>query len=196
MNDVRQRKEGAVDSRKEIRKPRSVAFSCTPDATNGGAVMGVKNIGDLFQVSHRGGHKGTGAILPPCGVMLTVGKGSRGRKTLVFGLGEKLMQQQRWVTGDRLTIDLDCERSEITLRRVPESVSDVVSWKLTTRNGGKSQDGLIAAATLKLTATPIMLQAFGMDDAEAPYVPEDVVSGDNGTTFAMRKKWTVHNRQA
>jgi len=91
---------------------------------------------------------------------------------------------------------LDCERSEITLRRVPESVSDVVSWKLTTRNGGKSQDGLIAAATLKLTATPIMLQAFGMDDAEAPYVPEDVVSGDNGTTFAMRKKWTVHNRQA
>jgi hypothetical protein len=30
-----------------------------------------------------------------------------------------------------------------------------------------------------------------MEDADKPYIPTPIITGDKGITFALRKKWTV-----
>jgi hypothetical protein len=154
--------------------------------------MSVKNIGELFDLRGRNSHGRTG-ILPTDGVMMTVGSAGKGRKCLAIGIGAGLMKVVRWVTGDRVTVDLDPAESTLTLRRVVPT-NGTVSWKLSNRNGGKCFDGKVASATLKITATPMMLTAFGLDDATDRYIPNEVITSETGITFPMRKPWTVVHR--
>jgi hypothetical protein len=152
--------------------------------------MSAKNIGELFNLRK---YLGTGGLLPRDGIMMSVGSAGRDRKCLMIGIGEGLMKAARWVTGDRVTLDLDAAESTLTLRRVVPG-TDTVSWKLSNRNGGDCVDGKIASSTLKLTATPLMLSAFGIDDATEPYIPKEITTSEKGITFPLRKQWAVVHR--
>lgn len=153
----------------------------------------MKNIGELFDLSRRGGSQ---RILPDDGVMMSVTTSARhGDKAIAIGIGQLVMKACRWVIGDRITIDMDCAKSELTLRRIMPSDKSVVSWSLATRSGNKnSPKGVSVAATIKFRSTPVMIQALGLEDITAPYVPEVVITGAHGVTFAMRKPWTVWNK--
>ena len=154
----------------------------------------MKNIGEMFELGCRGGGK---KKLPNDGVLVSVTGKDPERKSLSIAVGIDVMKACRWVIGDRATIDLDCAKSELTLRRVIPSDKSVVSWALAARAGGKSSlipQGTTGAATIKLQSTPLMLKALGMDDATEAYVPEIVVTGAHGVTFPMRKQWTVIHR--
>lgn len=152
----------------------------------------MQNIGDMFGLGHRGG---SAKKLPKDGVMLTVTGKDPNKKSLSIAVGLDVMKACRWVIGDRATIDMDCAKSELTLRRVLPADKSVVSWALTTRAGGKGAlKGVMCAATIKLQSSPLMLKALGMDDATAAYVPDMVVTGEHGVTFSMRKQWTVIHR--
>jgi len=154
----------------------------------------MQNIGDVFKLRANMGGRGGHRLLPPDGIMMSVckpGKGDR-QPALSIAVGKEVMSACRWVIGDRVTIDMECSKSELTLRRVLPSDRSVVSWSLTMRAGGKNAPkGVTEAATVKLQSTPLMISAFGMEDATAPYVPEVVVTGAQGVTFSMRKPWTV-----
>lgn len=145
--------------------------------------MSATNIGDLFDFSRKGRGGGQNS-LPDRGVMVSVGK-AKDRFTVCFGLGQKLMAHQRWQTGDRLTVDIDKRARRIALRVVSTDDTITPSWKLTTRNGGKCEDGVCAAASLKLTAVPGLLAAIGMASAKRPYIQSEVSSGPLGVSFAM-----------
>ena len=152
----------------------------------------MKNIGELFDFSGQGGHR----ILPPDGVVVCNQSAGSGRRALSIAIGKELMAMCRWVTGDRVTLDLDAVKSELTIRRVATTDKQVVSWMLSNRAGAKgAAKGITGATTLKITATPMMLSAFGMEDENTPYIPTPVITGASGITFALKKPWTVISRQ-
>jgi len=149
----------------------------------------MKNIGEMFELGHG---RGNNAILPPDGVMMANQSAGNGRRAITIAISKGVMDACRYVTGDRATVDMDCVKSEITVRRVLPTDKTVISWMLSARSGNKnSPKGQRAAATMKITATPIMMQAFGMEDAKTPYIPSPVITGPEGITFPMRKPWTV-----
>jgi hypothetical protein len=152
----------------------------------------MQNIGDVFGLGHRGG---PARKLPTDGIMMSVGKAGSGRQALSIGVGVDLMKACRWVTGDRVTIDMDCAKSELTLRRVLPTDKSVVSWALCSRGGTAGEPkGVMVSATVKLQSTPLMLKALGLDDITESYVPDVTITSERGVTFAMRKQWTVINR--
>ena len=151
----------------------------------------MKNIGELFDLGHNHGKR----ILPRDGIMMCNQSSGRDRRALVIAIGKDLMESCRWVTGDRCTIDLDPVKSEMTLRRVDTTDKQVVSWMMSSRSGEKgAKKGRTEPVTVKITATPIMLSAFGMDDADTPYIPSPVITGPAGITFPLKKAWMVVNR--
>lgn len=151
----------------------------------------MQNIGEVFGLGRRGGQR----LLSDDGIMMSVtNSGEKRQRALSIAIGRGVMDACRWVIGDRVTIDIDCAKSELTIRRVIPSDKSVVSWALCMRAGGKNAPkGVLAAATVKLQSTPLMLNAFGMEDATGPYIPDVVITGSHGVTFAMRKQWTVKN---
>jgi hypothetical protein len=159
------------------------------DNAQGKKRIGMKNIGEMFGLTNRGdSHR----LTPHDGIMLSVQGAGGDRRALSISIGVKLMEACRWVTGDRITIDFDAAKSEATLRRVLPTDKRVVSWGLSNRSGEKgAEKGQIAAATVKISSTPLMLKAFGMDDCEGAYVPSPILTGPHGVTFPLRKQWTV-----
>jgi hypothetical protein len=127
--------------------------------------------------------------------MMSIHNAGEDRKSLAVSLGDKLMETCRWVTGDRVTIDFDAAKSEATIRRVLPTDKRVVSWALSSRSAEKgAEKGKSVAATLKISTTPLMLKAFGMDDCDGSYVPSPILTGSHGVTFPLRKQWTVSSR--
>lgn len=140
------------------------------------------NIAELFKVGRVGGNSRT----PFNGVVMNVHRNG----SLAFFIGAGLLQDSRWMGGDAVTIDMDCARSELTIRRIPPTDKTTVRWRLST---GRRKDGLQTSARFTLKTTPLMLKALGMEDADEPYAPETVITEERGITFPMRKQWTVHN---
>ena len=166
-----------------------------------GSNMSIQNISSLFDEKRYGRTGRRSSIIPENSVAMSVQKAGRDkggtkRKSLVFVVDAGLMRQQRWVLGDRVTIDFDAVNSEVTIRRVPEKTQGVSSWRLHARNTNKNQVGSAVTSHIKIVATPAMLRAFGMDDADGIYIPETCASRENGITFPMRKRWDVQNRTA
>jgi hypothetical protein len=117
-------------------------------------------------------------------------KNNTGRKSLAFTIGEELMQSMRWVTGDKVTIRMECSKSEATIVRVPES-SKEMKWTLTGPKRRDKKYGECCRCRFSVNASPVMLQAFGMDDADS-YVPDETRTSTEGITFPLRKQWTVN----
>lgn len=150
--------------------------------------MSVKNIGELYEVFNM--KKRGQSTLPEDKIRVCVVSDGKNRKALAISVGTALMKSLRWVTGDRVTIDFDPTESTITLRRVLHN-STTVCWMLSQIYSGKTRHGVVAAATVKISATPMLLQAFGMDDATEAYFPSPITTSEKGATFPLRKTWTV-----
>lgn len=108
-----------------------------------------------------------------------------GRQSLGITIGASIMRSARWVTGDKVTIRMDCGNSTILIARVPES-SPEVKWTLTGPKRSDKSIGTCCRARFSLNVTPIMLRAFGMYDA-TEYVPERVETSEHGIRFDLRK---------
>ena len=156
------------------------------------------NISELIDrtISNRGTHTKCGANqVRMC--MRLGGKRpqqvTRTKDVLAFTIGEGLMQQQRWVCGDRVTLDLDCSTSTLTIRRVPNSAQSTMSWCLSAAGDRKLADkGRIVRTAFSICSTPKMLHAFGMDK-HSEYIPKEVISDANGLSFVLPEKWTTQN---
>jgi len=151
-----------------------------------------RNISDMFDMKHR---RGVGVKSNQRQVRVTVTEEKTGKKSLSFCIGLELMQQLRWVCHDRVTIDFDCANSSMAIRRVTVDYKGV-AWALGARSTGKGMTSQYIGKTVRsgfrITATPIMLKAFGMDDC-TEYIPEKCETGNYGLRFTLRKKWTVSN---
>jgi len=149
-----------------------------------------RNICDMFEMSHR---RGVGVKSNERQVRITVTEEKSGKKSLSFCIGVELMQQLRWVCHDRVTIDFDCANSSIAIRRVTADYKGT-AWALGARSTGKGMTSQYIGKTIRsgfsITATPVMLKAFGMDDC-TEYIPEKCETGEHGLRLPLRKKWTV-----
>jgi hypothetical protein len=153
----------------------------------------MKNIKDMFEkVNFR---HGRGTNCEENQVAMTVSKAKKDHRISIgITIGRDIMAAMRWVVGDRITIDFDCEHSKILLRRVPNKSSDVASWALSpsaAKAKSKAGSGCIRTQ-LRLTATPVMLKAFGVEDLEGVYIPTDTTTSESGISFSLRKQWTVY----
>jgi len=149
------------------------------------------NIGSMFKLRNSGGGK---KQCPDNGLMLSVHSGGEGRKALCISIGIDLMKSARFTAGERVTLDFDCPKSEVTIRKTTPS-EKCVSWALSA--SGVTADkakGQTLACVIKFQTTPQMLVAFGMEDATAPYIAPIALAGQHGITFPLRKQWnTVMN---
>jgi len=136
--------------------------------------------------------RGGGKLSTESQLRLSVSTKEQGRKSLTICIGSDLMKQQRFMIGDRVTLDIDPIKSEATIRR---SVADTneLSWKLTPRRGGrKDYRGQMVRAHFSVTMDDKALACFGMRDAIA-YIPEIVLTGPQGMTFALKERWNMVN---
>jgi len=112
------------------------------------------------------------------------------RENLNICIGKQLMEQQRWVCGDRVTVDFDFAKSEATISRVLLN-SDGASWMLCGQGSCKgNKKGLMVRCSFGIGLTPIMKKAWGMEKTES-YVPERVTTSSNGITFRLAEQFTV-----
>lgn len=151
----------------------------------------MKTFGDLF--GDRG--SGRGKVCAENQVRLGIHTETKrgGRKSMAIIIGREVMRDLRWVIGDKVTIRMDCARSEMLIVRVPESSSEV-RWTLTWGDNSNGRlNGSVHRAHFSLNVTPVMLQAFGMDDTNE-YIPSIHTTGEEGLRIPLRKPWTVVNR--
>jgi len=149
----------------------------------------MKNISDIIDVNKRGNN---GSI--KCDndhIAMTIHTQKDSTKTICVVVGRNIMKSMRWVSGDRVTVDFDCERSRILIRRVLASDKDVASWMLSARNGthGKRRHGQTCRTCFSLAASEMTLKAFGVEDLDDAYVPNLVTITTDGVLVPLRKPW-------
>lgn len=164
----------------------------------------MKRFDELFS---GGRHRGGGLKSSESQLRLSVSHETKyeHRMSLAFTIGGDLARRLRWVVGDKVTLHFDCVESQVAIVRVPES-SPETKWTLggpkysRNRATGRRPSAVPGASSrcrFSVTATPVMLDAFGMRDSEktvTEYIPESVSTGDGGLVFPLRKPWTVTNR--
>lgn len=185
MQKVRLRMEAA--SRGNAEAMSSVQIVSVERKETGGEVMKLE---EMFELKGRG----TSRVIDEDKIKMIVTTSGSHKKpatpnTIAITIGAKIMHEMRWVIGDRVAIDFDCQNSMFTMSRVPEG-SDRKSWMLTASYGRKKkQKGCVMKARVQIAASPIMIKAFGMDDAKS-YMPDSFRCSDAGITIPLRKQWT------
>lgn len=156
--------------------------------------MTAKNIGELFGVTNRNGHRGNAAMLRSRAIMMGLQRSSKDGNKVAFSIGLELMKMMRWVTGDRVTIDIDTDCGCVTLRRVVHGGSvEEPSWCLSCRAAlkGDARIGKTVPSTVRVKTTPELLDALCIKEGDPHYITEDVVCDGNGLTFSLPHKQTL-----